>query len=170
MRGNQITIPGGFACMSDFSAFADLMKEFIEFFDTLIPIEQDKLDATVKNRVGILEDFMHKEQAAVMRLRGLEQKREAELKRLGLEGCTFRQILEKIPDTDAAMLKPLFDRVDSQVRVMQSLSGSIKDAIEVNLRVIELKLAGDPAGNATYSAAGQKAEKNSTKHFSNRSV
>ena len=46
--------------MSDFSAFADLMKEFIEFFDTLIPIEQDKLDATVKNRVGILEDFMHK--------------------------------------------------------------------------------------------------------------
>ena len=54
MRGKQITIPGGFACMSDFSAFADLMKEFIEFFDTLIPIEQDKLDATVKNRVGIL--------------------------------------------------------------------------------------------------------------------
>ena len=170
MRGNQITIPGGFACMSDFSAFADLMKEFIEFFDTLIPIEQDKLDATVKNRVGILEDFMHKEQAAVMRLRGLEQKREAELKRLGLEGCTFRQILDKIPDTDAAMLKPLFDRIDSQVRVMQSLSGSIKDAIEVNLRVIELKLAGDPAGNATYSATGQKTEKNSTKHFSNRSV
>ena len=123
--------------MSDFSAFADLMKEFIEFFDTLIPIEQDKLDATVKNRVGILEDFMHKEQAAVMRLRGLEQKREAELKRLGLEGCTFRQILDKIPDTDAAMLKPLFDRIDSQVRVMQSLSGSIKDAIEVNLRMIE---------------------------------
>lgn len=156
--------------MSDFSAFADLMKEFIEFFDTLIPIEQDKLDATVKNRVGILEDFMHKEQAAVMRLRGLEQKREAEQKRLGLEGCTFRQILEKIPDTDAAMLKPLFDRVDSQVRTMQSLSGSIRDAIEVNLRVIELNLAGNPVGKATYSASGQKTEKENTKHFSSRSV
>ena len=59
--------------MSDFSAFADLMKQFIELFDTLIPIEQDKLDATVKNRVAIVEDFMHKEQAAVMRLRGLER-------------------------------------------------------------------------------------------------
>lgn len=156
--------------MNDFSAFADLMKEFIDFFDTLIPIEQDKLNATVKNRVGILEDFMHKEQAAVMRLRGLEQKREAEQKRLGLEGCTFRQILEKIPDTDAAMLKPLFDRIDSQVHTMQSLSGSIKDAIDVNLRVIELKLSRDPAGQATYSASGQKAEKKGTKHFSSRSV
>ena len=51
--------------MNDFSAFADLMKQFIELFDTLIPIEQDKLDATVKNRVAIVEDFMHKEQAAV---------------------------------------------------------------------------------------------------------
>ena len=44
--------------MNDFSAFADLMKQFIELFDTLIPIEQDKLDATVKNRVAIVEDFM----------------------------------------------------------------------------------------------------------------
>lgn len=156
--------------MSDFSAFAELMKEFIEFFDMLIPIEEDKLKATVKNRVSLVEDYMHKEQAAVMRLRGLEQKREAEQKRLGLEGCTFRQILEKVPDTDAAMLKPLFDKMDSQIRTMQSLSGSIKDAIEVNLRVIELNLAGDSSGKATYSAAGQKDESNTTRHFSSRSV
>lgn len=156
--------------MSDFSVLADLMKEFIEFFDTLIPIEQDKLDAAVKNRVSIVEDYMHKEQAAVMRLRGLEQKREAEQKRLGLEGCTFRQILEKIPDTDAAMLKPLFDRLDHQVHTMQTLNGSIRDAIEVNLRMIELNLAGDPSGKATYSAAGQKNEKENTRHFSSRSV
>lgn len=156
--------------MSKFSAFADLMKEFIEFFDTLIPLEQDKLDATVKNRVALVEDFMHKEQAAVMRLRGLEQKREAEQKRLGLEDCTFRQILEKVPDVDAAMLKPLFDRLDSQVNTMQSLSGSIKDAIDVNLRVIELNLAGDSSGRATYSATGQKSEKGNTRHFSSRSV
>lgn len=156
--------------MSDFSAFADLMNEFIEFFDTLIPIEQDKLDATVKNRVALVEDYMHKEQAAVMRLRGLEQKREAEQKRLGLEGCTFRQILEKIPDTDVAMLKPLFDKLDHQIHTMQSLSGSIKDAIEVNLRVIELKVAGNAPGKATYSATGQKAENENTRHFSSRSV
>lgn len=156
--------------MSDFSAFADLMKEFIEFFDTLIPIEQDKLDATVKNRVALVEDYMHKEQAAVMRFRGLEKKREAEQQRLGLENCTFRQILNKVPDSDAAVLKPLFDRMNDQIRTVQSLSGSIKDAIEVNLRVIEMNLAGDAPGRATYSATGQKDEKENTRHFSSRSV
>ncbi len=156
--------------MNDFSAFADLMKEFNAFFDTLIPIEQDKLDATVKNRVALVEDYMHKEQAAVMRLKGLEQKREMEQKRLGLEGCTFRQILERIPDTDAAMLKPLFDKMDRQIRTLQSLSGSIKDAIEVNLRVIDLNLAGNVSGKSTYSATGQKAETENTRHFSSRSV
>ncbi len=156
--------------MNDFLAFADLMKEFIAFFNTLIPIEQDKLDATVKNRVALVEDYMHKEQAAVMRLKGLEQKREVEQKRLGLEGCTFRQVLERIPDTDAAMLKPLFDKMDRQIRTLQSLSGSIKDAIEVNLRVIDLNLAGNAPGKSTYSATGQKAEAENTRHFSSRSV
>lgn len=156
--------------MSNFSAFAGLMKEFIEFFDTLIPIEQDKLNAIVKNRVAIVEDLMHKEQAAVMRLRGLEQKRLAEQKQLGLENYTFRQILENIPDTEAAVLRPLFDRLDHQIRTLQSLSRNIKDAIEVNLRVIEQNLAGDRSGKATYSATGQKDNKENTRHFSSRSV
>lgn len=88
--------------MSKFSAFAGLMNDFIEFFDTLIPIEQEKLDATLHNRVSIVEELMHKEQAAIMRLKGLSLKREAEQKRLGLEGCTFQQILEKISSEDAA--------------------------------------------------------------------
>lgn len=156
--------------MSDLSAFAGLMKEFIEFLDTLIPLEQDKLNATVKNRVSLVDDYMHKEQAAVMRLKGLEQKREAEQKLLGFEGCSFRQILEKVPDADAAILKPLFDRMDSQVHIIQSLNKNIQDAIEVNLRVIELNLAGDSSGKATYSASGQKDEKGNTRHFSSRSV
>ena len=67
-------------------------------------------------------------------------------------------------------MKPLFDRMDQQVRTIRSLSKNIQDAIEVNLRVIELNLAGDPAGKATYSAKGQKEEKGTPRHFSSRSV
>ena len=81
--------------MGEFSNFSKLIEEFIEFFEELIPVEQEKLDAAVKNRVSFVEECMHKEQAAVLRLRGLEQKREKEQERLNLAGCTFRQILEK---------------------------------------------------------------------------
>lgn len=156
--------------MSEFSAFADLMNDFIEFFDTLIPIEQEKLDAALHNRVSIVEDLMHKEQAAVMRLKGLELKREAEQKRLGMEGCTFQQILGKVSGDDAAVLRPLFNKLNEQIQVVQSLSDNIKDAIEVNLHVIESRFAKDPSGKATYSASGQKNEKQAPRHFSSRSV
>ncbi len=156
--------------MSEFSAFASLMEDFIEFFDTLIPIEQEKLDAALHNRVAFVEESMHKEQAAIMRLKGLELKREAEQKRLGLEGCTFKQILQKISSDDAALLRPLFNKLDSQIHIIQSLSGNIKDAIEVNLYTIEAALAKEPSGSSTYSASGKKNEKKPARHFSNRSI
>ena len=64
--------------MNDFTDFKKIIEELIALFDHLIPIEQEKLDAAIKNRVTFVEDCMHKEQAAVLQLRGLEQKREAE--------------------------------------------------------------------------------------------
>lgn len=155
--------------MSDFSNFVKIMNEFIDYFDMLIPIEQEKLDASVNNRVSFVEECMHKEQAAVLRLRGLEQKREKEQERLGMKGYSFRQILEQAPEKDSAVLKPLFDRLSEQVRLTQSLSNNIKDAIEVNLHVIQSSLAGDASGRETYSASGQK-NSSTIKHFTSRSV
>ena len=45
-------------------------------FRSLTTVEQQKLDAAVANDLSILEDCMKKEQAFVLRLRGLEQQRD----------------------------------------------------------------------------------------------
>lgn len=156
--------------MGDFSNFIKLIEEFIEFFDELIPIEQEKLDAAVNNRVSFVEECMHKEQAAVLRLRGLDQKREKEQERLAMAGCTFRQILERAPEDAVSVLTPLFDRLSEQVKTVQLLSGNIKDSIEVNLHTIQTALAGNTPGRDTYSASGRKNDSNSQKHFTSRSV
>ncbi len=155
--------------MNDFTAFTKIIKEYIALFDHLIPIEQEKLDAAVKNRVTFVEDCMHKEQAAVLQLRGLEQKRETEQRRLGMEGYTFRQILESAPE-EADVLNPLFDQLAERVRSFQSVSASAKDIIEVNLHVIQTALASEGPGKATYSAAGQKKDDNKRNHFTSRSI
>lgn len=156
--------------MNDFTAFIKLIEEFVQFFDGLIPLEQEKLEAALKNRVSIIEDCMHKEQAAVLRLRGLEQKREKEQERLGLKDDTFRQILEKAPEDASSVLKPLFDRMSEQVRILQSISDSSKDAIEVNLHMIQSSLAGNTPGRETYSASGKKNDNNKPNHFTSRTV
>ena len=101
--------------MNEFSDFIKLIEEFICFFDELIPLEQEKLDAAVKNRVSFIEECMHKEQAAILRLRGLEQKRDKTQEKLGIKDYTFRQILENAPEDVSSVLKPLFDQMSEQV-------------------------------------------------------
>lgn len=155
--------------MNDFTTFTKIIEEYIALFDHLIPIEQEKLDAAVKNRVSFIEDCMHKEQAAVLQLRGLEQKRETEQKRLGIEGFTFRQILEHAPE-ETAVLSPLFDQLAERVRTFRSVSDSAKDIIEVNLHKIQSALAAESSGKATYSASGQKKDDNKRNRFTSRSI
>ncbi|MCI8581841.1 MAG: flagellar protein FlgN [Dorea sp.] len=156
--------------MGEFSNYIKILEEFIDFFDNLIPIEQEKLDAAIKNRVSFVEECMHKEQAAVLRLRGLEQKREKEQEHLGMKDYTFRQILEKVPEDIHSALKPLFDRLSEQVTQFQSISESAKDMIEVNLHVIQSSLAEKAPGRETYSASGKKSDNDKPNHFTSRSV
>lgn len=155
--------------MGEFSNFVKLIEEFIDFFEELISVEQDKLDAAVKNRVSFVEECMHREQAAVLRLRGLDQKREREQERLGMAGYTFRKILENSPEETSAVLKPLFDRLSEQVRMLQSITDNSKDIIEVNLHAIQSALAANTPGKDTYSASGKK-NNNNNNHFTSRSV
>lgn len=156
--------------MNDFTAFTKVIEEFITLFEHLISIEQEKLDAAVKNRVTFVEDCMHKEQAAVLQLRGLEQKRETEQKHLGMEGFTFRQILEEAPAETAASLKPLFDQLSERVAAFRSVSDSAKNIIEVNLHMIQSALAAEGPGQDTYTAAGKKNDNDNRKRFTSRSV
>jgi len=113
---------------------------------------------------------MNKEQDAVLKLKGLEQKREAAQKELGLEGLTFRQILEEAPEEVSASLSPLFDQLSERVTSFRSVSESAKDIIEVNLHMIQSALASEGPGRDIYSASGKKTDNDNRKRFTSRSV
>lgn len=155
--------------MNDYRDFTELIQNFIRLFQTLIPLEQEKLEAALKNRPSFVEDCMNKEQAAILRLRGLEQKRESILQSLGMESLTFRQIIEQAPEAEAEVLRPLFEELSSQIRTFQEINASAKDAIEVNLHMIQSQM-GSSSTSATYSAAAETAAPKSKPRFTNRSV
>lgn len=119
--------------MKDFTAFSSLMEEFIALFDSLAAIEQQKLDAVAKDKVSFVEECMNKEQAAILKLRGLELRREQEQERLGMKGFSFRQILEAVSEEERSPLKELFDRLSASVGAFQSVSASAKELIEIKL-------------------------------------
>lgn len=155
--------------MQDYSAFIDIIREFIQLFEALIPVEQAKLEAAVDNKVTAVEDCMNREQAAVLKIRGLEKKREDLQKEMGLEGYTFRQILEAAPPEISSTLRPLFDRLSEQVETFRSVSAQAKDMIEVNLHVVQSRLSEDGI-KGTYSQSGIKHDEDNTAHFTSRTV
>lgn len=156
--------------MRDFSGFIAVIQELIALFESLIPVEQEKLDAAIKNRVSFVEECMHKEQAFVLQLKGLEQKREAQQKLLGMDDYTFRQILEEVPAETASVLTPLFARLSDQIRLFQSINASAKDIMEVNLHVINSALAKKAMEKETHAAPGTKKDNRGGNHFTSRSV
>lgn len=119
--------------MSDFIA---VIEELILLFQHLIQIEQTKLEAVQKNRVTYVEDCMNQEQAAILKLRGLDKKREACQEKLGFGGYTFQQILSAVNGEQHENLKKLFDSLSYQVRLFQEINESAKSMLEVNLHMI----------------------------------
>lgn len=156
--------------MNEYSSFIEIIKEFIQLFEALVSVEQTKLDAAVNNKVSFVEECMNKEQAAVLKLKGLEQKREDAQKTLGFEDFTFRQILEHVPEDVHSELSPLFDQLSGLVQSFQSVSDSAKDIIELNLHMIQSAIVSREADAPVPSGKGKKDNKNGPAHFTSRSV
>ena len=84
--------------MVDLSGFQQLIRQFIVLFDRMIPLEQAKLDAVSQNEISRLEEIIKKEQAEIMALRGLDQKREKLQAELGWKDLTFQKILMRLSE------------------------------------------------------------------------
>ena len=69
--------------MHDLNDFKAVVGDLITLLEEFNEIETAKLDAIQKNRVTFVEENMKKEQAGIMKLRGLDKKRESIQKDLG---------------------------------------------------------------------------------------
>lgn len=129
--------------MSDFIA---VIEELILLFQHLIQVEQTKLESIRKNRITYVEDCMNQEQAAIMKLRGLDKRREDCQKKLGFSGYTFQQILAEVNGEQQETLKKLFDSLSQQVRLFQDTNDSAKSMLEINLHLINKAIQTSPNG------------------------
>lgn len=136
--------------------FISIVNELIKLFSHLCEVEQKKLHTVEKNRVTLLEDCMNEEQAAILKLRGLDNRREKCMQNLGLEGATFQQILERVSDEDREHLQPLFHELSEKVRQFQELSDSAKAMIEINLHHINQVIAANQSEISVSSSITNK--------------
>lgn len=132
--------------------FISVIEDFILLFEDLTQIEESKLEAASKNRVTYVEDCMNKEQAAILKLRGLEKKREVTQEKLGFKGYTFQQILSETTGEEQEKLKELFDTLSRRIRQFQNINESARDMIEINLHMINKAINNSQNGTVAGKA------------------
>ena len=99
---------------------------------------------------------MKREQAVVLKLRGLEQKREKVLKENGWEGKTFRQIIELAPQEKQFAYKQLLERLENSISLFQNANESALDTIRIHQREIE-KVIKHKDADGVYNQEGNSA-------------
>lgn len=154
--------------MADLSAFQELIEQFIALFDRMIPLEQSKLEVVSRNQVARLEEIIKKEQAEIMTLRGLDQKRERMQEDLGWKDLSFQEILKQLSEEQRPKVKQLFDELASRVTAFQSVTESSRTLMEVNLHTINQILAKHTGGAQTYGEDG--SVKTGPAHFTDRRI
>ncbi len=130
--------------------------------------EQRKFDAAVKNRIFEIEDCMKAEQAMVMRLRGLDKKREKLQEKLGFTDKTFREIIAMQSEETKAPLEQLFLQMQNNLDQYKQVSQSASDALSLNLHRIDQnleRLRGRKESNIYAENGAIKKERHS---FTNR--
>lgn len=135
--------------------FITLISELIHFFTELNAVEKEKLNFSLQQDIFGLEEIMKKEQACLLKLRGLDKKRETIQTALSFQGMSFREILTHVQGEEQKTLSKLFQELQQQYSLYLSTSDSTKRSIELNLHQLEplLKSKSAPAGNV-YSSDG----------------
>lgn len=105
---------------------------------------------------------MKKEQAATLRLKGLENEREKSQEKMGVKTLTFRQILEQFPD-ERAELQPLFAELTSNIQRFQDMNEGANTILKTKVFRIENAIHAKEGG--IYSETGAPVQRE--KHFTN---
>lgn len=143
--------------MQHFTQFKNLIDEYIALFDQLIAFESKKLDAIAANDVELLDLQMKDEQAYLLKLKGLDIKREKLQKQMNMESLSFREIISKLDGESKEVLQKSFEILTRKTEEMKAAAKSTKSYIELHLHSLNLlisKLGGDSEAKTGYNKNG----------------
>ena len=120
-----------------------VLEQLCTVLEQLCQVEADKLTVISADRPDQLESLLNDENMLLLQLRGLDKKRSDLLRRSGLEGLTFRQILMQEDSEEAvALLSPLLERLSSQAEKLKKVKGGTDRLIRIRMKQLEQRLAG----------------------------
>lgn len=120
--------------------YLSFLEELGRKLEELAQLEQRKLDAVRAGDLETLEQYMKREQAAALDLRGREQRRKALLRNLGLEDVSLQDLPAHCPPDCREQAQEATRRVMNSYREFTSAQTAVRTLMEANLRHIQGEL------------------------------
>ena len=100
-------------------------------------VEQKKTEAVSRGDLLAVDECMKQEQVLSLSLRGFDQKREAALRALGLEGVKLSGLAARAPEDQLLETRQVVEGLQRQYEIFQAASQVARNTLECNLRMIE---------------------------------
>ncbi|QAT42018.1 flagellar export chaperone FlgN [Aminipila luticellarii] len=151
--------------MEDYAEIRGIIDEYITLMDKLIDFEQEKLQAVKVKDLKKLDAFLKEEQAYLLKLRGLDQKREKLQKQLGAEGLTYRQIIERTEGDTRIEMENSYNILSEKTKQFNELLSTLKTYIGIRLHTIDevMKQFGNESMQTDQTGIYDRIARNSEK-------
>lgn len=162
--------------MNNYMQIKDIIDEYIKLMDLLINFENEKLEAVKMKDINKLDTFLKEEQVYLLKLRGLDKKREDIQKNMGFEGMTYREIIQTSEGSLRSELENSYGILSAKTQQFNQILNTLKTHIDIRLHTIDtfMKRVGvEPSKNAQtgiYDSISRNEEKAPEYHIKSTKV
>ncbi len=147
--------------------FVQVLKQLVEAVTVLAAQEEQMAQAAALSQHHLINGFLKQEQAQLLKLRGLEQKRIRQASLMGWEDLTFQQILDQAAPEQVSVLSPVFTDLDRQIKRLLNARDSADKAIRLRMREFDAAIGAMQGRNPDDV---EFSRKNTSSHFQNKYV
>ncbi len=139
--------------------FQNIILNLTTLLESFTALEKEKLAAVTSKNLEALNACIKKEQVEILKLRGVDKKREEAQAALGYGTLTFQEIIAKLPAAQKEEVSRLYAVLQRATAEFKAVNESVKTALDVNLHVINASLKNlgiDPETEQTTSGNNLK--------------
>ncbi|MBQ5989418.1 MAG: hypothetical protein IJL67_07970 [Oscillospiraceae bacterium] len=144
--------------MNNYDEFYDFMEQYTDFYAEVSENEKTKMDALASENLELINKVLADYQVFVSKAENYEKRREELFKKIGLDGKTFREIIDMETGDRREELEDLFFDFRDAVIAARDYNSRSLDIVKKNLKEMGMQDydINDPA---CYDKSGNVSEK-----------
>lgn len=143
--------------------YIDFMKVYCDFYDEMVDLWQRKVEILRRNMLHEMENQSKREEAGMLRARGLEKRRLDMQTKIGYPNVKLQTMIDQTQGTTQQELREIKTRLNRSVTMLKSLNETCAMLVEDRLNFIDEKVQ-------QLSKASSEAGQNPNPSVMNRSI